>query len=91
MPLNAGISVDASRRPRPPAFIKAKGKSRSSRSRRGAGSFAAATPTAVRETRASRGIPPSGPSRSWWFTEEVYKSIVEVYHKSGGGYLTRSA
>ena len=87
MPLNAGISVDALPKAAAAGLHHGKGKVRVVTLEAGSRLFRGGSTHRRDGTPFVKGDTAEWAFSSWWFTEEVYKRIVEVYQKSGGGYL----
>jgi len=87
MPLNAGISVDALPKAAAEGLHHGKGKVRVVTLVAGSRLFRGGSTHRLDGTEFAKGDTAEWALSSWWFTEEVYKRIVEVYQKSGGGYL----
>lgn len=88
MPLNAGISVDAIPAAAAAGLHHGKGKVRVVTLDAGSRVFRGGNTLRRDGTPFARGDTAEWAFSSWWFTEEVYKRIVEFYTKNGGGYLT---
>ena len=87
MPLNAGISVDALPKAAAAGLHHGEGKVRVVTLEAGSRLFRGGNTLRRDGTPFDRGDTAEWAYSSWWFTEEVYKRIIEAYQKSGGGYL----
>ena len=86
MPLNAGISVGALPRAAAAGLHHGKGKVKVTTLEAGSRLFRGGNTHDREGNPRVQGDTAEWALSPWWFTEDVYKSIVDVYLKSGGGY-----